>query len=337
MKQTILEVKNLRTYFYTENGIAPSVDGVSFSLKEGETLGIVGESGSGKSVTSLSIMRLIDQPGKIVEGEVIFLNQDLLQQKEHSMRKIRGKEMAMIFQEPLTALNPVFRIGHQIQEALINHQNMGKKEAKQRTMELLRQVQISRPESVYKAYPHELSGGMRQRAMIAMAISCKPKLLIADEPTTALDVSIQAQILKIMRKINKEEGNSIILITHDLGVIAEMADRVAVMYAGQIVEECDVFTLFKDPKHPYTRGLMKSTPTMKRISEKLDTINGSVPNPLQMPEGCRFHPRCPSATDRCTSSEPGIEEVEADHQVRCFLYTDDVNDAVYENGRRWSV
>lgn len=320
MNQQILEVKELKTHFHTENGAVPSVDGVSFDLRKGETLGIVGESGSGKSVTSLSIMRLIEHPGEVVEGQIRYFGKDLLQLSESEMRKIRGRDISMIFQEPLTALNPVYSIGYQIREVLLNHTRMKKSEAKQRTLELLSKVKIPRPESVYNAYPHELSGGMRQRAMIAMAIACGPKLLIADEPTTALDVSIQAQILKIMRNIIKEVGSSIILITHDLGVIAEMADRVAVMYAGQIVEQCDVFTLFREPKHPYTRGLLKSTPNLQQIQETLDTIEGTVPNPLNMPQGCRFHPRCPEATEKCRSDSPSFIHINSQHQVRCFLY-----------------
>jgi oligopeptide/dipeptide ABC transporter ATP-binding protein len=320
LNQPTLQVTGLQTHFFTGNGAVKSVDGVTFSLLEGETLGIVGESGSGKSVTSLSIIGLIESPGRIVGGEVRFLGRDLLQLKESEMRKIRGKEISMIFQEPLTALNPVFRIGHQIQEVLINHNQLNKADAKRQTLELLKKVKISRPESAYDSYPHELSGGMRQRAMIAMAIACKPKILIADEPTTALDVSIQAQILKIMKEIIRDEGSSILLITHDLGVIAEMADRVAVMYAGQIVEQCDVYTLFKAPKHPYTQGLLKSTPKLHNNEETLESIEGSVPHPLNMPVGCRFHPRCSYATDKCNQNEPQLRELESGHQVRCLLY-----------------
>jgi len=327
MKKPVLQVKGLKTYYFTDNGPVPSVDGVTFTLHEGETLGIVGESGSGKSVTSLSIMGLIERPGKVVEGKIRLQDQDILQMSSQQMRKIRGKEISMIFQEPLTALNPVFRIGHQIQEALLNHTNMSKAEAKQRTLELLRKVRIPRPESVYESYPHELSGGMRQRAMIAMAISCNPRVLIADEPTTALDVSIQAQILQIMKEIIQSEGSSIILITHDLGVIAEMADRVVVMYAGQVVEQCDVYTLFKAPKHPYTQGLLKSTPKLHNIQEKLDSIEGAVPNPLNMPQGCRFHPRCSYRTEQCSRYEPKLQEVSSGHQVLCLMYEEEFKHA----------
>lgn len=323
MNRQALQINDLKTYFYTENGVVPSVDGVSFRLKYGETLGIVGESGSGKSVTSLSVMRLIEKPGKIVEGEIRFGDRDLLQMSEGEMRKIRGRDITMIFQEPLTALNPVFTIGYQISEALMNHLNMGKAAAKKRALELLAQVRIARPESVFNSYPHELSGGMRQRAMIAMAISCSPKVLIADEPTTALDVSIQAQVLQIMKDIVRDNGSSILLITHDLGVIAEMADRVAVMYAGQIVEQCDVFTLFKAPKHPYTRGLLKSTPRLDHLKETLDSIEGSVPNPLSMPSGCRFHPRCPYARPVCQIQSPQLQQNgESMQEIRCLMYED---------------
>ncbi|WP_010272475.1 ABC transporter ATP-binding protein [Paenibacillus senegalensis] len=322
MSSQALKIDGLKTYFYTENGVVPSVDGVSFHINQGETLGIVGESGSGKSVTSLSVMRLIEKPGKIVEGEIQFGDRSLLQISEAEMRKIRGRDITMIFQEPLTALNPVFTIGHQISEALINHLKMSKAEAKKRTLELLKQVRIARPESVFNSYPHELSGGMRQRAMIAMAISCDPKLLIADEPTTALDVSIQAQVLQIMKDIVRERGNSILLITHDLGVIAEMADRVVVMYAGQIVEQCDVFTLFKSPKHPYTKGLLKSTPRLDQLTETLESIEGSVPNPLSMPAGCRFHPRCPYAKPICESVSPQLQGDGSIHEIRCLMYDD---------------
>ncbi|GIP33430.1 ABC transporter ATP-binding protein [Paenibacillus sp. J2TS4] len=321
MDQNALEVQNLKTYYYTENGTVPSVDGVTFHVKQGETLGIVGESGSGKSVTTLSVMRLIEKPGKIIAGEIRFAGRNLLDLSESEMRKIRGKEISMIFQEPLTALNPVFSVGYQIREALMNHLKLDKAAAKQRTLELLKQVRISRPESVYHAYPHELSGGMRQRAMIAMAISCHPQILIADEPTTALDVSIQAQILRIMKQIIKEEGSSILLITHDLGVIAEMADRVAVMYAGQIVEQCDVYTLFEAPRHPYTRGLLKSTPRLHQLEDTLDSIEGTVPNPLFMPSGCRFHTRCPYAKPICGEQEPNLyEEASSRHEVRCLMH-----------------
>ncbi|SDD79359.1 peptide/nickel transport system ATP-binding protein [Paenibacillus sp. UNCCL117] len=320
MELSMLQVRHLKTYFFTENGAVPSVDGVSFELREGETLGIVGESGSGKSVTSLSIMRLIDKPGEIIGGEIRFKDKDLLKLGEAEMRTIRGREIGMVFQEPLTALNPVFRIGHQIAESLIHHLGLSQAEAKRRTLELLTKVRIPRPESVYKAYPHELSGGMRQRAMIAMAIACRPKLIIADEPTTALDVSVQAQVLDIMKDIIDQEGSSMLLITHDLGVIAEMADRVAVMYAGQLVEQCDVHALFSRPLHPYTRGLLHSTPKLGRWGEPLASIEGAVPNPLSMPSGCRFHPRCPHALPACAERQPSLYDQGSHHEVRCLMY-----------------
>lgn len=326
MEKPVLEVNGLSTSFYTENGVVPSVDGVSFDLREGETLGIVGESGSGKSVTTLSIMGLIEPPGR-AQGEIRFRGEDLLRLDEERMRKVRGKEIAMIFQEPLTALNPVFRIGHQIEEMLLTHTGKSKAEAKRETLELLRKVMIPRPESVYAAYPHELSGGMRQRAMIAMAIACKPSVLIADEPTTALDVSIQAQIIRLMKEIIRTEGSSILLITHDLGVIAELADRVAVMYAGQIVEQCDVFTLFRSPKHPYTQGLLKSTPQLFGQPDTLESIEGAVPNPLFLPTGCRFHPRCAYATDACREKRPELTEIRPGHRARCLKVEQETADA----------
>jgi oligopeptide/dipeptide ABC transporter ATP-binding protein len=322
VSKPILQINHLKTHFFTGEVEIPSVDGVSLTLNEGETLGIVGESGSGKSVTSLSVMGLIELPGKVVSGEILYKSTNLLNLSYGEMRKIRGREITMIFQEPLTALNPVFTIGAQIQEIILNHKKISKAKAKKETLELLRKVKIPRPESVYRSYPHELSGGMRQRVMIAMAISCNPKVLIADEPTTALDVTIQAQILKIMKDI-KEEGSSIMLITHDLGVIEEMADRVAVMYAGQIVEQCDVFTLFKSPKHPYTEGLLNSTPKLYNMGEKLESMEGSVPNPTSMPSGCRFHPRCPSAKQICSENTPDLIEINKAHIVRCLIYQDE--------------
>ncbi|PYI55620.1 ABC transporter ATP-binding protein [Paenibacillus flagellatus] len=319
MARPVLEVSGLSTSFFTDNGVVPSVDGVSFDLREGETLGIVGESGSGKSVTTLSIMGLIEPPGRIVQGEIRFRGENLLQLDAERMRRIRGRDIAMIFQEPLTALNPVFRIGRQIEEMLLTHTAMSKEEAKRETLSLLKKVMIPRPESVYEAYPHELSGGMRQRAMIAMAIACKPSVLIADEPTTALDVSIQAQVIRLMKDLIRSEGGSILLITHDLGVVAELADRVAVMYAGQIVEQCDVFTLFRSPKHPYTQGLLKSTPQLFGQPDTLESIDGSVPNPLFLPPGCRFHPRCAYATDDCRTKRPELNEIGPGHLARCLL------------------
>jgi peptide/nickel transport system ATP-binding protein len=322
-KQALLDIQQLKTHFFTENGVVPSVDGVSFQINKGETVAVVGESGCGKSVTSLSIMGLVGSPGKIVGGEILFEGRDLTKATKKELRKIRGNEIAMIFQEPLTSLNPVFTVGSQVAEAIRLHQNASKEEAKQKTIELLKRVGIPRAEKVYSSYPHSLSGGMRQRVMIAMALSCNPKLLIADEPTTALDVTIQAQILHLMRELSRENDTAIMLITHDLGVVAEMVDRVIVMYAGQVVEQGDVFTLFKDPKHPYTKGLLNSTPRIHELKDELESIEGSVPNPSEMPKGCKFHPRCPKATEQCVTAEPQLKEMDSGHQVRCWLYEEE--------------
>jgi peptide/nickel transport system ATP-binding protein/oligopeptide transport system ATP-binding protein len=298
------------------------VDGVSFEIREGETLAIVGESGCGKSVTALSIMRLIASPGKVIAGQVLFQGQDLLQLPESEMYSIRGSRISMIFQEPMTSLNPVFTVGDQISEALIIHQMMTKEAAAARTVQLLKQVRISEPEKRVKAFPHELSGGMRQRIMIAMALACAPSLLIADEATTALDVTIQAQILELMKELKDSLGLAIALITHDLGVVAEMAQRVAVMYVGKIVESADVVTLFKSPKHPYTRALLSSIPTLQTSAEqRLHVIKGSVPNLYRpLPPGCRFAPRCSEVFDRCRQAEPPLISVEYGQTVRCWLY-----------------
>ncbi|HCZ06371.1 MAG TPA: peptide ABC transporter ATP-binding protein [Thermotogae bacterium] len=317
-KTPILQVKDLRTYFYTEDGVVKAVDGVSFEVYEGETLGIVGESGCGKSVTSLSILRLLDEKGRIESGEIIYKGKNLLELSESEMRKIRGNEIAMIFQEPMTALNPVYTIGDQIMEAIILHQGLSKDEARKLAIDMLRKVGIPEPEKRVDEYPHELSGGMRQRAMIAMALSCNPSILIADEPTTALDVTIQAQILELMQQLQKEYGMSIIMITHDLGVIAEMSDRVLVMYAGKVVEHASVRELFKNPKHPYTWGLMNSIPRLDIEYERLYAIPGTVPDALHFPEGCRFHTRCEFATDKCRSEEPPLVEVSPGHLSACW-------------------
>ena len=319
-REPILKVEDLRTYFYTEDGVVKAVDGVSFELYEGETLGIVGESGSGKSVTSLSIMRLLDEKGKIVGGKIIFKGRNLLELSEDEMRKIRGNEIAMIFQEPMVALNPVYTIGDQIMEAIMLHQGVGEKEAREMAIDLLRKVGIPEPEKRVDQYPHQLSGGMRQRAMIAMALSCRPSILIADEPTTALDVTIQAQILDLMKELQKEYGMALIMITHDMGVIAETADRVVVMYAGQVVEYGEVHEIFKSPKHPYTYGLLSSIPRLDIEQEKLRSIPGTVPDPLNFPPGCRFHPRCEFAEERCRLEEPKMEEVKEGHYSRCFFW-----------------
>lgn len=323
-KDVLLEINHLQTYFFTENGVMKSVDGVSFQVNKGETVAIVGESGCGKSVTSLSIMGLVKPPGKIIGGEILFQDQNLLDLSKKDIKKIRGNQISMIFQEPLSSLNPVLKIGNQIAEVLNLHQQLTKKEAKNRTIELLKKVGIPRAEQVYNSYPHALSGGMRQRVMIAMAVSCNPNLLIADEPTTALDVTIQAQILLLMKQLSREFNTSIMIITHDLGVVAEIADRVVVMYAGQVVEESDVYTIFKNPKHPYTKGLLNSTPRIHEIKNKLDPIEGNVPPPNNLPKGCRFHTRCSYATEKCFETEPQLENTSANQKVRCWLYREEV-------------
>lgn len=331
MTEQLLSIKELKTYFYTENGEVPSVDGVTISIDRGETVALVGESGSGKSVTSLSIMRLIDSPGKIAGGEILFHGKDLTKVPMSEMRDLRGNDIAMIFQEPLTSLNPVFTVGNQMSESIILHQNKSKKEAKLIAIEMLKKVGIPRPDKVFDSFPHSLSGGMRQRVMIAMALSCNPQLLIADEPTTALDVTIQAQILKLMKELIKEYNTSILLITHDLGVVAEMADRVVVMYAGQVVEETDVFTLFREPKHPYTQGLINSTPKIHELKDELISIPGTVPNPLHYPQGCRFQERCPYVMDICREKLPQLKEILPKHSTRCWLHEEKVVDISESN------
>lgn len=319
---TIVSVENLKTYFYTEDGTVPAIDGVSFEVKRGETLAIVGESGSGKSVTSLSIMRLIPQPpGKIVNGDIKFNGDSLLIKSEKEMRSIRGNRISMIFQEPMTSLNPVYKIGDQISESIIIHQKKTKKEALAEAINLLNLVGIPEPERRINQYPHELSGGMRQRVMIAIALACQPELLIADEPTTALDVTIQNQILQLMKTLKQKINMSIMLITHDLGVVAEMADSVVVMYAGQVVEQGDVYTIFENPKHPYTEGLLKSMPSAEKRVGKLYAIEGVVPNPLNLPSGCRFAARCEYATALCYDEMPDIEKIGNEEAVRCWKYT----------------
>lgn len=326
MNDILLEVKQLKTYFFTEDGIVPAVDDVSFNIHKGETVAIVGESGSGKSVTSLSIMRLIEEPGKIVGGEINFEGINLITVPKTKMREIRGNRIAMVFQEPLTSLNPVFTVGNQLAESIKLHQKKSKKEARKIGIEMLRKVGIARPDKVYDQYPHALSGGMRQRVMIAMALSCSPKLLIADEPTTALDVTIQAQILRLMRDLIKELDTSILLITHDLGVVAEMADTVVVMYGGQVVEKADVFTLFKEPKHPYTKGLMDSSPKIHEWNEELVSIPGTVPSPFEFPIGCKFADRCPHVMNKCKEEIPSLIEIRNGQEVRCWLYSEKVVD-----------
>jgi len=318
----LIQVKNLQTSFFTPEGEVRAIDGVSFDISEGKTLGLVGESGCGKSVTSLSIMRLIQSPpGKIVGGEISYRGRDLLKLSNEEMRKIRGNEISMIFQEPMTSLNPVFTVGNQIGEAIRLHQGLGKKQTREKTIEMLRLVKIADPESRVDSYPHQLSGGMRQRVMIAMALSCNPSLLIADEPTTALDVTIQAQILELMKELQQKIGGmALLLITHDLGVVAEQADEVAIMYAGKIVERANTKAIFSRPFHPYTVGLLNSLPgATGQKKKRLDAIPGVVPNPLHLPSGCRFRDRCPRAADLCAQSEPELVEKEPGHTVACHF------------------
>ena len=317
----LLEINNLHTYFDTKKGLIKAVNGVNLSIEEGRTLGVVGESGSGKSQTAMSILKLFESNQKIYEGEIKFEGKVISDLSETEMQSIRGNDISVIFQEPMTSLNPVFTINRQISEVLMLHQGLSKKEAEQRSIEMLRQVKIANPETVNNSYPFQLSGGMRQRVMIAMALACKPKLLIADEPTTALDVTIQAQILKLMNDLKKETGTAIMFITHDLGVINQMADDVAVMYCGQVVETAPVNNIFMDNTciHPYTEGLLTSIPRLNtERSQKLDVIPGSVPHPLALPKGCKFAPRCKYATEKCRNEEPELKEVGPNHCIRCF-------------------
>jgi len=325
MEKRLLDVRNLKTYFFTDEGVVRAVDGVDLHIERAETLGVVGESGCGKSVTALSIMRLIPQPpGRIVEGEIRYNGQSLLELPPARMRKVRGKEISMVFQEPMTSLNPVFTVGEQIAEALRLHEGLGRRAAMDKTVEMLKLVHISNPERRVKEYPHQLSGGMRQRVMIAMALSCHPKLLIADEPTTALDVTIQAQILELLNELKAKLNMAVMLITHDMGVIAETAQRVIVMYAAKVAEEAPATELFKEPLHPYTQGLLRSIPridlaaTQKR---RLETIPGVVPTIKgDIAPGCRFAPRCPYAMAVCTEKDPVLKEVKSGHKVSCWLY-----------------
>jgi oligopeptide/dipeptide ABC transporter ATP-binding protein len=316
----LLELRDLKTHFFTDEGIARAVDGVSYAVKRGETLGVVGESGCGKSVTALSVMRLIpNPPGRIVGGQILFEGRDLIPLPDSEIRKIRGNQIGMIFQEPMTSLNPVFTVGDQIMEAVILHRKVSGQEARNHAIEMLRKVGIPSPESRVDDYPHQMSGGMRQRVMIAMALSCDPALLIADEPTTALDVTIQAQILELMRKLQDELGMSMLLITHDLGVVAQNAQHVAVMYAGKVVEYSDTRRVFGNPRHPYTVGLFRSIPRLGVKVQRLDTIPGTVPSALEFPSGCRFNNRCPFATERCLTDEPELREIEPGHTVACHF------------------
>ncbi len=315
----LLEVKGLRTHFASERGEVRAVDGVDLRLERGRTLGIVGESGCGKSVTALSIMGLVPQPpGRIAGGEVLFEGEDLLKAPAQRLRDLRGDQLSMIFQEPMTSLNPAFQVGDQIAEVIVRHKGVSELEAKNQSIDMLRKVRIPSPETRAKEYPHQLSGGMRQRVMIAMALACNPKLLIADEPTTALDVTIQAQILELMRALREELGTAIILITHDLGVVAELADDVIVMYAGKVIERCAVPRLFAEPQHPYTVGLLGSIPRLDREQERLSAIEGFVPDPAAMPAGCAFHPRCPFSVDKCRREAPPRIEITPGHEAACW-------------------
>jgi len=321
MAKEIVEFRNLETHFDTPAGTLKAVNDVSFKIREGETICIVGESGCGKSVTAMSLMGLIETPpGKIVGGEILFEGQDLLKLSKRQMSKIRGKDISIIFQEPMSSLNPVLTIGEQISEPLMKHLLLDRKEAKKRAIELITMVGIPRPEKIFDSYPHELSGGMRQRIMIAIALSCDPKLLIADEPTTALDVTIQAQILDLMRNIKKTHNTAIMLITHDLGVVAEMADYVVVMYAGKVIEEAPVMELFKNPKHPYTKGLLKAKPILNQTQERLYSIPGQVPNPVDLEDNCHFSDRCESCMAICKEKPPVLKEYGEEHKAACWLY-----------------
>jgi len=314
----LMDIRNLKTHFFTDDGVVKAVDGVNFPIYRGKTLGVVGESGCGKSVTALSTMRLISAPGRIVEGEILFEGKNLATLPEPEMRKIRGRDISMIFQEPMTSLNPVFTIGYQISEAVMLHLHLSKTDAREHTIKMLEKVRIPSASTRIDEYPHQMSGGMRQRVMIAMALACNPKLLIADEPSTALDVTIQAQILDLMRDLQKEFGMSIMMITHDLGVVAELADHVAVMYASKVVEYAPVKDLFANPLHPYTLGLFRSRPSLAtKKGERLNVIPGSVPNPLHFPSGCKFHPRCPMVIERCKTVEPALRELRPGHWVAC--------------------
>ena len=321
MNDALLEIKNLKTYFYTDEGISRAVGGVDLVINRGEILGVIGESGSGKSVTALSVIRLVAiPPGKIVSGEIWFEGKNLLEMSLDEIRRIRGNKISMIFQEPMTSLNPVLTIGNQIIENIVTHQKLNKPLARERAIEMLKLVGIPSPEKRVDEYPHQLSGGMRQRAMIAMALSCRPKLLIADEPTTALDVTIQAQILELIRKMRKEIGMAVMMITHDLAVIAEVADNVAVAYGGKVMEYGDVISIFKDPLHPYTKALYNSIPRITDSKKRrLEVIEGIVPNPLDLPEGCSFHPRCKFARQICKQMDPELVALGA-RRVRCLMY-----------------
>ena len=318
MSKALLEIENLKTYFYTWAGIVKAVDGVSLNVKEGETLGLVGESGSGKTVTALSILRIVPAPGKIIDGRISYRGENLLEKKENEMQKIRGKEIAYVFQDPATSLNPVFSIADQLVEVIRRHQNVSKQEALEKAIELFRLVEIPDPEIKIWSYPHQLSGGMKQRMAVARALSCQPSLLLADEPTTNLDVTIQAQILELMKNLKKKLGMSMILITHDMGVVAGMADRIIVLYAGRVCESASTKTIFYNPLHPYTMALLTAVPNLAMKRKKLTVIPGAIPNLIDPPSGCRFHPRCEYAESACVKTVPPLVEIEPEHYVACI-------------------
>ncbi|MCW4045136.1 MAG: ABC transporter ATP-binding protein [Candidatus Bathyarchaeota archaeon] len=318
MTNELLKIENLKTYFDTWAGVVKAVDGVSLNVKQGETLGLVGESGSGKSVTALSILRIVPRPGKIVDGRILYKGESLLEKKENEMQKIRGKEIAYIFQDPATSLNPVFSIADQLVEIIRHHQNLSKQEALERAIDLFKLVEIPDPEVKIWNYPHQLSGGMKQRIAVARALSCQPSLLLADEPTTNLDVTIQAQILELMKNLKKKLGMSMILITHDMGVVAGVADRISVLYAGRVCESASARTIFYNPKHPYTVALLTAVPNLAIKREKLKVIPGTIPNLIEPPSGCRFHPRCEYAQPACSQEVPPLVEIEPEHYVACL-------------------
>ena len=316
----VLDIKNLRSHFFTAKGQVPAVDGVSIRVPAGKIIGIVGESGCGKSMTSMSVMGLLRYPGRVVGGTITLDGKDITHLRPKEISKVRGNEISMIFQEPMTSLNPVYPVGKQVREAILLHQKVSKEEAKERVLDIFRAVGISEPEKRYYSYPHQLSGGLRQRVMIGMAMVCRPKVMIADEPTTALDVTIEAQILRLMKKLCQEQGTSIILITHNMGVVAEVCDYVYVMYAGKVMEQAGTFELFERTSHPYTQGLLRSIPRLDEKAERLYTIDGVVPNLLHLPKGCSFCTRCSQAEDRCFAEKPRLYETSEGHGVRCFLY-----------------
>ncbi len=319
-----LQISNLKSHFFTSKGVVPAVDGVSIDVPPGKIIGLVGESGCGKSMTAMSVMGLLRHPGRVVDGKILLEGRDITHLSRKELSKIRGNEISMIFQEPMTSLNPVYPVGKQVQEAILLHQKVSKEEAKQRVIDIFKEVGIPEPEKRYRSFPHQLSGGLRQRVMIGMAMVCRPKVMIADEPTTALDVTIEAQILRLMKRLRDELGTSIILITHNMGVVAEVCDYVYVMYAGNVMEQAETFELFERTRHPYTQGLLKSIPKLDTKEERLYTIEGVVPNLLHLPKGCNFCNRCDQATERCFLEKPGLYETGKGHKVRCFRYEGEV-------------